>query len=186
MALNSVAVLAAVAALGGDPARAAPALEQVQPLAGRGRKSAIAVASGIATLIDESYNASPDAMRAAFAVLGSSQPGPGGRRIAVIGDMRELGEASPALHRALAPDIAAAGVDLVFTVGSNMRALWEVLPENRRGAHAEEAAALLPQLRSALTAGDIVTVKGSLGTRMSDIVQPLLRQPSPIQEKKSC
>jgi UDP-N-acetylmuramoyl-tripeptide--D-alanyl-D-alanine ligase len=111
-------------------------------------------------------------MRAAFAVLAAAKPT--GRRIAVVGDMRELGEAAPALHEALAAPLAASGVDLVFACGPLMRHLFEALPAAIQGAHRTTAAELAPLVAGALEPGDIVTIKGSLGTRMSDIVKPLL------------
>ena len=137
------------------------------------------VRGGTAELIDESYNASPASMRAAFAVLAANEPGNGGRRIAVLGDMLELGPASRALHAGLAAPLIDAGVDLVFTVGPEMRALFDALPPSRAAApmprHRAEMAALLPQR---LVAGDIVTVKGSLGSRMREVVARLLAGPT--------
>jgi UDP-N-acetylmuramoyl-tripeptide--D-alanyl-D-alanine ligase len=174
LVLNSLAVLAAMDALGADLARAAEALATLPGLAGRGRRVEIAVADGSATMIDESYNASPAAMRAAFAVLAAAKPAGTGRRIAVVGDMRELGDAGPALHAELAEPLAASGVDLVFACGPLMRPLFEALPAAIQGAHRATAAELAPLVADALRAGDIVTIKGSLGTRMSDIVKPLL------------
>ncbi|HXQ52307.1 MAG TPA: UDP-N-acetylmuramoylalanyl-D-glutamyl-2,6-diaminopimelate--D-alanyl-D-alanine ligase [Stellaceae bacterium] len=175
--MNSLAVLAAVKAAGGDVGAAAAALGAIEPMDGRGRRHKIQVRGGTAELIDESYNASPASMRAAFDVLAANEPGNGARRIAVLGDMLELGPASRALHAGLAAPLIDAGVDLVFTVGPEMRALFDALPKPRRGAHAAtsaEMAALLPQR---LVAGDIVTVKGSLGSRMREVVARLLAGP---------
>lgn len=173
LVLNSLAVLAAVQALGADLRQAADALGTLAGLAGRGKRMTIAVAGGPATLIDESYNASPAAMRAAFAVLAAQRPTGTGRRIAVVGDMRELGTEGAALHRDLAAPLAASGVDLVFACGPLMRNLFDALPAALRGSHRETAAELAPIVAGALGAGDIVTIKGSLGTRMADIVKPL-------------
>jgi UDP-N-acetylmuramoyl-tripeptide--D-alanyl-D-alanine ligase len=145
-----------------------------EPLDGRGKRHKIAARGGTADLIDESYNASPASMRAALDVLGANAPEKGGRRIAVLGDMLELGPDSARLHAELAEPIAAARVDLVFTVGAEMRALWDALPKSRRGAHtatSTEMAALLP---ARLAAGDVVTVKGSYGSRMREVVARLL------------
>lgn len=174
MALNSLAVLAAVAAVGADPAAAAAALADLSGLAGRGRRAAIAVAGGEALLIDESYNASPASVRAALAVLGATPVSGAGRRIAVLGDMRELGNQGPVLHRSLADSIDTAGIDLVFTVGPLMRELANTLPAAHRGDWCETAAAMAPVLAARLRAGDVVMVKGSFGIRMADIVKPLL------------
>ena len=171
--LNSLAVLAAVAAAGGDILEAARALGRLQALAGRGRRHLV---RGI-TLFDESYNASPASMRAAIGVLGAANLGSGGRRIAVLGAMLELGAESARLHAELSEPLQEADVDLVFTVGPEMEALQAVLPETMRGAHtatAAEMAALLPKI---LRSGDAVTVKGSNGSRMAVIVEQLLSDP---------
>ncbi len=172
--MNSLAVLAAVKAAGGDIGAAAAALGAMEPLDGRGRRHKIAVRGGTAELIDESYNASPAAMRAALAVLGASVPGKGGRRIAVLGDMRELGSSAAEQHAALAAPIVDAGIDLVFTVGEDMRALFDALPKKRRGAHRATAAETAELVAERLGGGDIVTVKGSAAMRMRDVVTRLL------------
>ena len=172
--MNSLAVLAAVKAAGGDVGAAATALGTIEPLDGRGRRHKIKVRGGTAELIDESYNASPASMRAAFSVLGANTPGKGGRRIAVLGDMLELGPAARTLHEELAPALIAAHADLVFTVGSEMRALHDALPQKRRGGHEANSAAMADLLPERLVAGDIITVKGSFGSRMRDIVARLL------------
>jgi len=136
------------------------------------------VAGGIAMLLDESYNASPAAMRAAFAVLAGIEPSAGGRRIAVLGDMRELGTEADRLHRDLAEPLRAAGIDLVFAAGPHMAALVDALPPGLVAAHRATTADLAPLVADALRAGDVVLVKGSLGTRMADIVRPLLGKTS--------
>lgn len=169
-ARNACGALAVVAALGEDPARAAGALRGYDPGAGRGAAREIALPSGgTALLIDESYNAAVPAMRAALAALAAR---PAARRIAVLGDMRELGEFSPALHASLAPD-AAAAADLVFCCGPGMAHLHAALPEAKRGALAPDSAALAPIVREALRPGDVVLVKGALGSRMAVVVQAL-------------
>ncbi|TCZ63162.1 UDP-N-acetylmuramoyl-tripeptide--D-alanyl-D-alanine ligase [Roseicella aquatilis] len=167
-ASNACCALALVAALGLDPAAAAPALASYAPGAGRGAPREIRVNSGIALLIDESYNAAPPAMRAALRTLALR---PGGRRVAVLGDMRELGEFSAALHEGLAPEAALA--DLVFTCGPEMARLHALLPEGKRGAHAADSAALAPIVQRALRPGDVVLVKGALGSRMALVVRAL-------------
>ena len=172
--MNSLAVMAAVQAAGADISAAAAAMGALEALAGRGRRHRIAVSGGEAALIDESYNANPESMRAALAVLATVVPRPGGRRIAVLGDMLELGPGAGDLHAALAAPVGSAGVDLVFTVGRQMENLDRVLPARRLGGHADTAAALLPVLAAALRPGDVIMVKGSLGSRMADIVKPLL------------
>jgi UDP-N-acetylmuramoyl-tripeptide--D-alanyl-D-alanine ligase len=172
---NSLAVLAAVSGLQLDLGLAAAGLAVLAPLKGRGQRRRITFAEGSFELIDESYNASPAAMRAAFAVLGASEPGRGGRRIAVLGDMRELGRAAPRLHAELARPLAEAGIDLVLTCGTLMAELSQALPRQRRGAHATDSQTLVPAVLATLRPGDVVLVKGSLGSRMAPIVDALVR-----------
>lgn len=165
IAQNVVGALTAVALLEGDVLNAAAALKDFTALKGRGARFA---ASGIA-VIDESYNANPASMAAALALLGSAS----GRKIAILGDMLEMGEGGVAHHAALAQPIAANNVDLVFACGALMKGLWEALPAATRGAYAESSASLLPKALAALRAGDTVLVKGSNGARMSVIVEAL-------------
>lgn len=172
-ALNSLGVMAVVHSLGADLARAALSLGGLTPPAGRGERTALEIGGGTAYLVDESYNANPVAVRAALATLAGIETGPRGRRIAVLGDMLELGAAAPDLHRGLAEAIEAARVDLVFTAGPLMRHLFEALPVSRRGAVADTAADLLEPLARTLRSGDAVMVKGSNGSRMGRIVEAL-------------
>jgi UDP-N-acetylmuramoyl-tripeptide--D-alanyl-D-alanine ligase len=174
--LNSLAVLAAAALAGADLAVAALALNNLKAAPGRGTRIQLALPGGAALLIDESYNANPASMRAAIALLGQAPIGPRGRRIAVLGDMLELGGEAAALHRALAEPLAAAKIDLVYCSGPRMRALWEALPSGARGGYAETAAALEPSVVDAVSAGDALMVKGSLGSKMGPIVKALERQ----------
>jgi UDP-N-acetylmuramoyl-tripeptide--D-alanyl-D-alanine ligase len=176
LVLNSLGVLAAVSLVHADLALAALALNNLKPAAGRGTRSTLALPGGSALLIDESYNANPASMAAALALLGQAPLGLHGRRIAVLGDMLELGAQGEALHRALAVAVAAAAVDLVYCSGPLMQALWEALPSGRRGGYAETAAALEPAVLGAVRAGDAVMVKGSLGSKMGPIVKALERQ----------
>ena len=169
-ALNSLAVLAAVDALRGDVEAAAAALADWQVTEGRGRRYRVALAGGELTLIDESYNANPASVRAALAVLAASVPEGGGRRIAVLGDMLELGSEGPALHVGLAGAIEASGADLVFAVGPLMARLHDALPADRRGGQAEDAQSLVGLVVDALAPGDVVTVKGSYGMGMGVVV----------------
>jgi UDP-N-acetylmuramoyl-tripeptide--D-alanyl-D-alanine ligase len=176
LVLNSLAVLAAASLVGADLALAALALDNLKPAAGRGVRASLRVPGGSALLIDESYNANPASMAAAIALLGQASVGGQGRRIAVLGDMLELGSQGQGLHRALAEPLEAAGVDLVFCSGPLMHALWEALPSSRRGGYAETAAGLEPVVLAAISAGDAVMVKGSLGSKMGLIVKALERQ----------
>jgi UDP-N-acetylmuramoyl-tripeptide--D-alanyl-D-alanine ligase len=173
MAMNSLAVLAAASLAGADLALAALSLSQIQPTAGRGGRRRLELANGEATLIDESYNANPASMAAALNVLGAAAIGPHGRRIAVLGDMLELGPTSPALHRELVDAVKANHVDLVFCCGPLMRNLWEALSTGKRGGYAGSAADLEAQVVAAIRAGDAIMVKGSLGSKMKTIVNAL-------------
>ncbi len=163
IAANAVAALAAVALMDGDVLNAAAGLKNFIALKGRGAR----FAAGDVTVIDESYNANPASMAAALALLGAVK----GRKIAVLGDMLEMGAGDH--HAALAAPIEQAGTDLVFAAGQEMKALWDKLPAKRRGAYAENSAALAPQLLGALKSGDTVLVKGSNGAKMSVIVEAL-------------
>jgi UDP-N-acetylmuramoyl-tripeptide--D-alanyl-D-alanine ligase len=176
VAMNSLAVLAAATLVGADLAVCALALVALVAPAGRGRRATLALPGGEAILIDESYNANPASMRAALALLGQAPVSARGRRIAVMGDMLELGTHGPALHRELVEPVVANAVDLVFCSGPLMHELWQALPSERRGAYAETAAALEPRVIAAVRAGDAVMVKGSLGSRMAPIVKALERR----------
>jgi UDP-N-acetylmuramoyl-tripeptide--D-alanyl-D-alanine ligase len=169
----AMATLATVHALGADVARAAQSLADVRPLPGRGAQHVIAVEGGAFTLIDESYNANPASVRAAIELLAAAPVGAGGRRIAVLGDMRELGEEGPPLHAALAEPLVRAGIDMVFTVGRNMAHLRDALPAAQRAGHAVDSDDMVTPVAAAIAAGDVVMVKGSLGTRMAPIVAGL-------------
>jgi UDP-N-acetylmuramoyl-tripeptide--D-alanyl-D-alanine ligase len=173
LVLNSLSVLAAAALVGADLALAALALADLQPASGRGSRLTLHMPRGTALLIDESYNANPASMRAALALLGQTDLRQLGRRIAVLGDMLELGPRGAELHRELAVAVLAHGIDLVFCCGPLMRALWEALPSSRKGGYAETSAALESQVLAALQPGDAVMVKGSLGSRMTPIVKAL-------------
>jgi UDP-N-acetylmuramoyl-tripeptide--D-alanyl-D-alanine ligase len=173
---NSLAVLAAAAAAGADVQYAAEALSRFEALPGRGHRYDLAWRGGTLTLIDESYNASPAAMRAALSVLASMQPTLGARRVAVLGDMLELGDASERFHRDLAAPLAASRIDRVFLVGEAMAALHEVLPENVRGGLWHSAEEAVTALIRFLGPGDVVTVKGSRAVRVSHIVEALRAQ----------
>lgn len=173
VALNSLAVLAGAEALGLDLQDAAAALADLEPPKGRGARSVIESGKGRIVLIDESYNANPASMKAALALLGETKPEGAGRRIAVLGDMLELGAGGPAYHAGLASAVESADADLVFLSGTLMEHLWDVLPPYRRGAKAPSAALLAEQLIAELRTGDVVMVKGSFGSRMGQVVDAL-------------
>ena len=169
--LNSLCSLLALDAMNVDRSTTLTALGAFAPLAGRGAETTVRIPGGAFTLIDESYNANPISMAAAFRTLGARQAR--GRRIVVLTDMLELGPDAPAFHAALAEPIEAANVDLVFCAGPMMKSLWDALPPTRRGGYAETAAEVAPRLASAVEPGDLVMVKGSNGSRASVIAAAL-------------
>ncbi len=180
IAMNSLAVLLAVKLSGQDITKAAKALEQIEPPAGRGKREMLDIgdASNPITLIDESYNASPVAMQAAFKVLALIDPGRGGRRIAVLGDMLELGDEGPKAHADLALPLKAANIDLVYTCGKLMKNLHDALPNDNRKFHAESSMELGQIVPDVLVPGDVVMVKGSLGSKMNVVVEALRALPA--------
>jgi UDP-N-acetylmuramoyl-tripeptide--D-alanyl-D-alanine ligase len=170
MASNALAALAAAIALTDvAPQRIAGALEDFVPVAGRGARRTLAVAGGTALLLDESYNGNPASMRAALAVLRLQ---PSRRRVAVLGDMLELGAAGPTEHRTLAACVSAA-VDCLFACGPLMKCLFDAVPESLRAGYAADAAALAPLVARAIAPGDAILIKGSLGSRMKLVVDAL-------------
>ena len=176
MAMNSLAVLSAASLAGADLALASLSLSQLVPPAGRGVRQTLEVPGGEITLIDESYNANPASMVAALGVLGRAKVGPHGRRIAVLGDMLELGPAGAKLHAGLNDAIKADHIDLVFCCGPLMRRLWDSLSTGKRGGYADSAANLEAQVLAAIRAGDALMVKGSNGSKMKTIVNALERR----------
>lgn len=170
---NMLAVLAAAKLAGADLALAALALTSLHPPPGRGVPVQLRLKTGTATLLDESYNANPASMRAAIDVLSRTPVGPRGRRIAVLGDMLELGTDGEAHHAGLAEAIAAGRIDQVFCCGPLMHALWQVLPAAQRGGYAVHASHLEPLVAQAIRAGDTLMVKGSNGSRMGPLVKSL-------------
>jgi UDP-N-acetylmuramoyl-tripeptide--D-alanyl-D-alanine ligase len=169
MAINAVAAIAAAVAMGVEPHHASAALDGFAAVRGRGARRHLALADGEALLLDESYNASGPSVRAALAVLALQ---PASRRIAVLGDMRELGTASATEHVGLAPDVIA-HADLLFACGPEMKRLYEAVPGSKRGGYASDSLALAPLVVAALRAGDAVLVKGSLGSRMAMVINAL-------------
>src|SRR6185312_12027332 len=172
MAMNAAAALAAVLALGLDPVRAAGALETFSPIAGRGTRRVVAMPAGAVLLLDESYNGNGASMRAALEVLRLQ---PARRRIAVLGDMLELGDAGPGEHAALSADIVRSA-DRLFVCGPLMRHLFDAVPAGIRAAHLPDARALAPIVAAALLPGDAILVKGSLGSRMKQVVDAIETQ----------
>jgi UDP-N-acetylmuramoyl-tripeptide--D-alanyl-D-alanine ligase len=168
MAMNAIAALSVAAALHADLAAGAAALAGFTPIGGRGTRRPIL--NGRATLLDESYNASAASIRAALAVLKLT---PATRRVAVLGDMLELGDFSEQEHRQLA-DTLRRSADILYCCGPWMKFLYHDLPPSHRGAHAACAEALAPIVKTELRDGDAVLVKGSLGSNMRLIVAALI------------
>lgn len=166
---NALAVLAALYASGRNVAQGANRLAQWQTPKGRGKRITLTVPGGEATLLDDAYNANPASMAAAIAVLEMT---PAERRVAILGDMRELGPTAPDLHGGLAPLLVKSGVRIVHTVGAMSEHLRNALPENMRGeafATADDVVRRLPEVR----AGDAILVKASLGTGLPAVVAAL-------------
>ncbi len=176
LVVNSLGVLAVCSALGLDLAKAGMALANMEQPDGRGRKHVIDTPGDAITLLDESYNANPASVKAALKVLSRLPTGQRGRRIAVLGDMLELGDEASAMHGALVYDLTALGVDKVYACGPLMKALWRVLPMEKRGAYAESSDGLRDPLLSDLAPGDAVMIKGSLGSKMGPLVELILQR----------
>ena len=161
-AWNVAAVFAACAATGLDAKDVSEALASVNAERGRGQAVRVALPEqGDFTLLDDAYNANPVSMRAAIASLGAMRPGEGGRRIAVLGEMFELGPTSRDLHAGLAEPLCEAKVDQVYTCGALMSALNDALPSAMQAGYARDAGSVLELIKSAIRPGDVVMLKGS-------------------------
>lgn len=170
---NSLAVVAALCALDLDVVRAVAALATLPPPPGRGARSVLHVGDGDILLIDESYNANPASMRAALATLATVPRAKFARRIAVLGDMLELGAASGELHKGLIDAVIGADVDQLFVCGPYMKGLYDAAPAAIKGGYAETAEALTDLVAQALRSGDAVMVKASNGTRLGPLAAAL-------------
>lgn len=193
-AVNALGVLAAAQALGADRALSLMGLGQWQPPPGRGRRERLHLLNGAEgdtiDLIDDAFNANPASLSAALDVLAATEPQHGvgrfarGRRIAILGDMLELGPQEMAIHAQMAADRAIASVTLVHCAGLRMRALYDALPEAQRGRWAAQAEDLLPEAQRLFDAGDVVLVKGSKGSRISLVVDAIRKLGhSPAQDE---
>ena len=175
MAQNALAVLGAVYLAGADVVRAAAALATLEPEEGRGRRHLLAHPGGGAfLLVDESYNANPASMRAALDLLRDAEVPQGGRRIAVLGDMLELGSHSRRLHAELAAPVRASGADVVLLAGPEMAALAAELGGEARVEHRAGVDDLVPLLKQTVKPGDVVVVKSSKGIGFSRLVRLLI------------
>ncbi len=168
-ATTSLLTLAVTHALGLDDAKTASQLATFTEVAGRGQVIAVRVVGGNAYLIDDSYNASPASMFAAFAKTQEVWEGHGkkGRKLAALGNMLELGPDGPALHASLASGLRE--FDKVFTAGELMKLAHDAIASAQRGGHAASAAALLPLIERELQPGDVLLVKGSHGSKMYEL-----------------
>lgn len=187
--MNTLSVLLAVKLAGGDLKKACEGLSKVDPMPGRGFCEYIDIgdSKNPVTLIDESYNASPEAMKAAFKVLALIDPGRGGRRIAILGDMYELGDKAAQMHKDLALPLQAANVQLVYTSGPLMKNLYDALPEDKKGVHEDDTKKLGQIVPDVLMPGDVVMVKGSRGggekPRMQLVVEALRAIPQTLKNR---
>jgi UDP-N-acetylmuramoyl-tripeptide--D-alanyl-D-alanine ligase len=177
--INSLAVLGGVSALGADVVHAAQDLADFSAPSGRGAQHLLDVpnGSGQYTLIDDAYNANPTSMMAGLKVLATGKPAEGARKIAVLGEMRELGDDAAALHRDLAQPIKNMGIDAVFTVGPMMKNLADALPQEILLGHFDTTEEAIDPVKRAIGNGDIVMIKGSLGIYVSKIVTALKSAP---------
>ena len=176
-ASNGLGVIAAVEALGANPTLAALDLQRWQPPAGRGRRFSVALdAQSDAAhiqVIDDAYNANPTSMTAALEVLAGANPTKPGRRVAVLGDMLELGDETPQMHAQLAQDPSVAMIDTIHCVGPHMMHLYHALSRDKRGEWAQTSAEMADMLAKLTKPGDVVLVKGSLGAKMAHTVDAL-------------
>ncbi|UWQ94464.1 UDP-N-acetylmuramoyl-tripeptide--D-alanyl-D-alanine ligase [Rhodobacteraceae bacterium M385] len=185
-ASNAVGVICAVAAAGADPTQASMMLSHWQPVEGRGQRERIALSrtDDIAIeLIDDAFNANPASLAAGLEVLAAITPQRGGRRIAVLGDMLELGEARDQMHADVAKLPSMDAVDVVHTCGALMAHLHEALPGAKRGLHEATAQDLCRVLPRSLRPGDVVLVKGSKGSKVSVVVDALRKLGQSLEDK---
>jgi len=171
---NAMAALGACLLVGADMAKAMEALAALKPVKGRGERHVLGIGEGHLTLIDESYNANPASMRAAIALLASATPELTGRRIAVLGDMLEMGEFSARVHEELAGPLLAAGIEHVWLAGPEMAALRDALPDSVQVEYREKTSELADFVVRSVMPGDVVMVKSSLGLGFGKIVAALL------------
>lgn len=173
IAQNMLAVIGAAHLVGADMPKALAALAHVHAAAGRGARETLITEKGEFSLIDESYNANPVSMAAALAILGAAKTGRNGRKIAVLGDMRELGPSADQFHAELAPAVEASGAAIVLLTGDHMRALKAALPASIKTQHFADIAALTQAVLAQVRAGDVVMVKSSNGTGTAKVVHAL-------------
>jgi UDP-N-acetylmuramoyl-tripeptide--D-alanyl-D-alanine ligase len=173
---NSLGVLAAVRAAGGNVTKAAEALSGLSAPKGRGKTHKITLADGKhITIIDDSYNASPASVKAALQHLGyCKKEGKYRRAVAILGEMYELGGQAEQMHKELAETVNECGIDGIITVGTLMKYLHDALPEEKRQGHFDSSEVLSEEIGSLLESGDVVLVKGSRGVKTDLVVEKLL------------
>jgi UDP-N-acetylmuramoyl-tripeptide--D-alanyl-D-alanine ligase len=174
--INSLGILAGVDAVGADWKQAATDLASLPTLTNRIQQRIVNVIDGTIELIDDTFSANPASMRAAFEVLQLTEPGKNGRRVVVLGEMKELGKDSPQLHAGLAESVIDTGVDKVFTLGADMKHLFDALPDDKRGAHGQSLKDVLKDTVDYIHSGDILLFKNSNRTKsekLEDIIDAL-------------
>ena len=172
-AMNAACAVAVASALGVAGGVAIKGIEAMPPVAGRGTIETVRVAGGEVTLVDESYNANPVSMTAALDVLRTLPVAAGGRRIAVLGDMRELGRFSKEMHADLDRAVLAADIDIAVLVGEEIARLAERLNGKVEAYHRTTVDAVEPLMRKLLQPNDIVMLKASNGTGLSRLAVAL-------------
>ena len=174
IAENAMAALGASSLVGADIPKAVAALAELRPVKGRGEQHRLGIGEGILTLIDESYNANPASMRAAIALLAAAEPKVSGRRVAVLGDMLEMGEFSARVHEELAGPLLAAGIEHVWLAGPEMAALRDALPDSVQVEYRATTEELRDYAVRNVLPGDVLMVKSSLGIGFGKIVSALI------------
>jgi UDP-N-acetylmuramoyl-tripeptide--D-alanyl-D-alanine ligase len=172
--MNSLAVMLAVSAMGQDLALASLKLADMSPPVGRGQRFNVSTETGSFHLFDDSFNASPVSMRAALKNLSIATTTGKGRRVAILGDMLELGDKSQDMHKALASLLMDANVNLVLCVGPLMKDLFDNLGPQQKAYHFETAQELADQVMRYVMTGDAVMVKGSKGSKVSLVAQKII------------
>lgn len=191
-AMNGLGALAAVEALGADLALAAQSLGRWSPYEGRGAREVI-VLDPVEThltleLIDDSYNANPTSMGAALEVLAAAEVTNDigrvskGRRIAFVGDMKELGDNGPAMHAEIADLTSMSAIDVIYCIGPLMKHLHNALPADKQGQWTETSEEMAQQVRRRLDSGDVVLVKGSLSMQLARVVDAIRKMGHPIDK----